>query len=58
MTLSVANLGFGWGGGGAEKFSQILQSSKVELGEQSEQILAGGQGCLRALEALAFLIDK
>ena len=30
----------------------------MELGEQSEQILAGGQGCLRALEAFAFLNDK
>ena len=30
----------------------------MELGEQSEPIVAGGKACLRALEALAFLNIK
>ena len=45
-----------WSRGAQKNFLRFYRYSKVELGEQSEPILAGG--CLRALEALAFLIVK
>ena len=47
-----------WSGEPRNFFLRFYRCSKVELGEQSEPLLARGQGCLRTLEAFAFLIVK